>query len=102
MKSIFKLKKFVTFYSYKGGVGRTMALSNIAWLLTKQHDKKVVIVDWDLEAPGLHRFFDLSDNDIKCKGLIDLMYDFKQLLKNKIEGEISDHIHLKDYLMDIK
>ena len=25
--------KIVTFYSYKGGTGRTMALANVAWIL---------------------------------------------------------------------
>jgi len=46
----------VTFYSYKGGVGRSMALANIAVLLARQ-DLKVLAVDWDLEAPGLERYF---------------------------------------------
>lgn len=49
----------VTFYSYKGGTGRTMALANtacaLAWALPTQ--ERVLMVDWDLEAPGLHRFF---------------------------------------------
>lgn len=42
----------VTFYSYKGGVGRTMALANVAALLA-QAGKRVLMVDFDLEAPGL-------------------------------------------------
>jgi MinD-like ATPase involved in chromosome partitioning or flagellar assembly len=46
----------VTFYSYKGGVGRSMALANIAVLLA-QAGKRVLVVDWDLEAPGLERYF---------------------------------------------
>ena len=46
----------ITFYSYKGGTGRTMALANIAWILAA-NGKRVLAVDWDLEAPGLHRFF---------------------------------------------
>lgn len=41
-----------TFYSYKGGVGRTMALVNVAALLA-QAGKRVLIVDFDLEAPGV-------------------------------------------------
>jgi cellulose biosynthesis protein BcsQ len=45
-----------TFYSFKGGVGRTMALANVAALLAKW-ERSVLIVDWDLEAPGLKRFF---------------------------------------------
>ena len=48
----------ITFYSYKGGNGRTMALSNVATLLAQQNPKdKILMIDWDLEAPGLHRFF---------------------------------------------
>lgn len=48
--------KIVTFYSYKGGTGRTMALANVAWILAA-NGYRVLAVDWDLESPGLHRFF---------------------------------------------
>ncbi|MEV7384483.1 MULTISPECIES: FxSxx-COOH system tetratricopeptide repeat protein [unclassified Streptomyces] len=48
--------RIVTFYSFKGGTGRTMALANTAWILAA-NGKRVLVVDWDLEAPGLHRFF---------------------------------------------
>ncbi len=47
----------VTFYSYKGGTGRTLALANVATLLA-QWGHKVLCVDWDLEAPGLHLYFE--------------------------------------------
>src|SRR3954466_8650371 len=49
----------VTFYSYKGGTGRTMALANIGHILAWQLPpyRKVLMIDWDLEAPGLHRYF---------------------------------------------
>ena len=40
-----------TFYSYKGGVGRTLALLNVAGVLA-MNGRKVVAVDLDLEAPG--------------------------------------------------
>ncbi|MBB2944661.1 hypothetical protein FB565_004394 [Actinoplanes lutulentus] len=46
----------VTFYSYKGGTGRTMALANVAWILASA-GHRVLVADWDLESPGLHRFF---------------------------------------------
>lgn len=46
----------VTFYSFKGGTGRTMALANVAWILAA-NGKRVLIADWDLESPGLDRFF---------------------------------------------
>ncbi|HEV7745826.1 MAG TPA: tetratricopeptide repeat protein [Pyrinomonadaceae bacterium] len=45
-----------TFYSYKGGVGRSMALANVAALLSKQ-GHSVLCIDWDLEAPGLEKYF---------------------------------------------
>src|SRR5947209_8513582 len=49
----------ITFYSYKGGTGRSMALANVACLLAQQEHKGkgVLMIDWDLEAPGLHHFF---------------------------------------------
>jgi MinD-like ATPase involved in chromosome partitioning or flagellar assembly len=64
----------LTFYSYKGGVGRTMAVANIAALLAMK-GLRVLIVDWDLEAPGLHRYF--ADLDIVSSnlGLLDLLLD---------------------------
>ncbi len=46
----------ITFYSYKGGVGRTLALANAAALLARW-GRKVLCIDWDLEAPGLHQYF---------------------------------------------
>jgi FxsC-like protein len=63
----------VTFYSFKGGTGRTMALANIAVMLAKAK-KRVLAVDFDLEAPGLWRFFqdfraDLDDHP----GLLDML-----------------------------
>src|SRR5580658_3868217 len=45
-----------TFYSYKGGVGRTMAVANVAALLAKW-GRSVLVIDWDLEAAGIERFF---------------------------------------------
>lgn len=49
------LTRFVAFYSYKGGVGRTLAMANCARALAAR-GKKVVLLDFDLEAPGLLHF----------------------------------------------
>ncbi len=53
-----KAGEIITFYSYKGGTGRTMALANVACLLAEglTQSQRILVVDWDLEAPGLHRF----------------------------------------------
>ncbi len=45
----------ITFYSFKGGVGRSMAMVNVAAELAKQ-GRRVLMVDFDLEAPGLSSF----------------------------------------------
>jgi MinD-like ATPase involved in chromosome partitioning or flagellar assembly len=45
-----------TFYSYKGGVGRTFALANISTLVARW-GYGTLCVDWDLEAPGLHEYY---------------------------------------------
>ncbi len=47
-----RIPRTVTFYSFKGGLGRTTALIHVAWLLALR-GRKVVAVDLDLEAPGL-------------------------------------------------
>src|SRR5688572_7237328 len=68
--------RIITFYSYKGGTGRTMALANVAWILAS-NGHRVLVLDWDLESPGLHRYFrpflpvdpDLRTSD----GIIDLI-----------------------------
>lgn len=66
-----------TFYSYKGGVGRSMAVANVAAFLA-QSGKRVLILDWDLEAPGLEKFFEvpqlrLSGSRINTPGIVDLI-----------------------------
>ena len=49
----------VTFYSYKGGTGRTMALVNCAGLVARSLPpgaKPLLLIDFDLEAPGIHQY----------------------------------------------
>jgi MinD-like ATPase involved in chromosome partitioning or flagellar assembly len=43
----------LAFYSYKGGVGRSLLLANAARFLASL-GKGVVALDFDFEAPGLH------------------------------------------------
>jgi len=67
----------VTFYSYKGGVGRSMALANVAFELARQ-GKKILMVDWDLEAPGLEKYFSNFSMDTTGAGLLPLLLDAEQ------------------------
>ncbi|MEU6277028.1 tetratricopeptide repeat protein [Streptomyces populi] len=63
--------QIVTFYSYKGGVGRSFALANTAALLA-QWGYRVLCVDWDLEAPGLTYFF-APHMDQPTAGLLEMV-----------------------------
>jgi MinD-like ATPase involved in chromosome partitioning or flagellar assembly len=47
--------RIYTFYSFKGGVGRTLALANVGYVLASW-GRDVLMVDADLEAPGLSVF----------------------------------------------
>ncbi|MEE1833370.1 FxSxx-COOH system tetratricopeptide repeat protein [Streptomyces sp. SP17KL33] len=70
--------RIVTFYSYKGGTGRTMALVNVGWIMAS-NGKRVLLVDWDLEAPGLHRYLRPFLLDPKLRdtdGLINMVNSF--------------------------
>jgi len=70
--------QIVTFYSYKGGTGRTMAVANVAWILAS-NGYRVLAVDWDLESPGLHRYFHpfLLDKQLRSSsGVFEMMRDF--------------------------
>ncbi len=63
-----------TFYSFKGGVGRTMALVNVAVSLALR-GRRVLAVDFDLEAPGLDTF-DVLRPQQQVPGLIDFVTQY--------------------------
>ena len=111
--------RVITFYSFKGGTGRTMALANVASSIAQRNGgKKVLAVDWDLEAPGLHRYFrpyvKVSDPDKRESeiddhpGLIELLTQARDaavlLPKNTERSEIRkavfDPLDLSAYLME--
>src|SRR5688572_18135879 len=89
--------RIITFYSYKGGTGRSMAVANTAvllsWLTTTT--KGVLIIDWDLEAPGVEAFLGhdelvggwKSDSDTAYEGVLDLFEGMQSRLANEaLEG----------------
>jgi MinD-like ATPase involved in chromosome partitioning or flagellar assembly len=64
----------VTFYSFKGGVGRTFALVNVATELARS-GRKVLLVDFDLEAPGIQTF-DLLRPRKPHHGVVEFVSEF--------------------------
>lgn len=63
-----------TFYSFKGGVGRSMALANAAIELATR-GRRVLTVDFDLEAPGLDTF-DVLRPRHPVPGIIDFVHEY--------------------------
>ncbi|GAA3451931.1 FxSxx-COOH system tetratricopeptide repeat protein [Dactylosporangium matsuzakiense] len=72
--------RVVTFHSFTGGSGRTMAAANTAWILAAA-GLRVLVADWDLESPGLHRYFhpflDTAEFD-RSGGVTDLLRRFER------------------------
>jgi cellulose biosynthesis protein BcsQ len=73
-------------YSLKGGVGRSSALAVLAWYLARQ-GKNVVIIDLDLEAPGLGAILLENSSD---RGAVDWLVE-------SLAGNTSDEF-LRDCL----
>ncbi len=80
----------ITFYSYKGGVGRTFTLANVAALLSLW-GYKVLCIDWDLEAPGLHLYFKPWMTKKDSYGLLELIQAY-------VDGLEPDW---QDFLMEV-
>lgn len=64
--------KLVSFYSFKGGVGRTTTMMMAAIGIARR-GKKVVLLDFDLEAPGVSSFF--SEEILSQYGLLDFFVE---------------------------
>jgi len=83
----------ITFYSYKGGVGRSTTLASCAAYLSNHYEKKVVILDCDFEAPGFTNFFiENPSHPVYKNGLVEFFIDSQDGLEN---------IVLKDYYWEV-
>jgi hypothetical protein len=82
-----------TFYSFKGGVGRSMALANVAEILYR-NGLNVLMIDFDLEAPGLERFFTGPNfptthvDILRSRGVLDLLLSYKTLRAVPLQNPI--------------
>lgn len=78
----------ITFYSHKGGVGRTTAMTSYALHLAKE-GKTVAIIDCDLEAPGYLNFFNFSNHEEllngEKNGLVEFLSDRQFLGENNVK-----------------
>lgn len=96
---------FITFYSFKGGVGRSMALINTAGILAGQRGFRVLVLDLDLEAPGLSYLDPEAPDAAPAQtqrelplqpGFVDLLTDAKE------RGDEADLFKLSDADLEAK
>jgi MinD-like ATPase involved in chromosome partitioning or flagellar assembly len=80
----------VTFYSFKGGVGRTAALANVAayWA---HAGRTVATIDMDLEAPGLGMWLPPAPGRQPERGLLDLIRE--AVTEGKLPEDLSPFLY---------
>ncbi len=81
----------VTFYSYKGGVGRTLVVANVAKYVARL-GMKVFVLDFDLEAPGLHYKFEGEGSKALAveRGLVDILSVFTTT--RRLPEQLTDYV----------
>lgn len=87
--------KMICFYSYKGGVGRTTTMVMSAIEMAKR-GKKIVMIDFDLEAPGVSSIF--PNESISQYGLLDYLIE-SSVYKDELQIDeymypVSDYCHV--------
>lgn len=65
-----------TFYSFKGGVGRTLLLANVGAGLAMR-GRKVLLWDLDVEAPGMHNIPMLAPKPAATKGFLEWLLSWQ-------------------------
>lgn len=85
--------RFIAFYSYKGGVGRSLALANLAYVLARE-GRKVLILDMDLEAPGQHQS-DLFRLNSPGPGMVEMLNDYLDYRKRLNDGNTDEPYRLE-------
>lgn len=97
-KKLEKQIPVITFYSYKGGMGRTTSMVSYAIHLATKKQKKVFVIDCDLEAPGYLNFFDLSQHESLKSGSVN---GFVEYLCDLQFSENPNDISLQNYIINI-
>ena len=92
-----------TFYSYKGGTGRTMALANVACLLARKlvNRERILVIDWDLEAPGLHYYLSKMETragEMSHPGVVDYFSFVQQTIEASSGSLTATSLQAEDVL----
>lgn len=83
--------KMIAFHSYKGGVGRTLSLTAFLRQCTQRYpDKKILVLDADVEAPGLTWMTEGGYRKISYLDILSIM-NYEQITDQMLE-KLSDLI----------
>ena len=86
----------VSFYSYKGGVGRTTTLAAFASYHARSTGARVFMIDCDFEAPGFANFFGLDQQEMERKGgIVEFLTDTINLQNTDTidKNLMDDYVH---------
>ena len=91
----------VTFYSFKGGVGRSMLAVETAAQLARR-GRSVIVWDLDLEAPGIQKIPKLAEIDALCaKGTLDMLLDLQGAQESEAADYQGPERALRDSILDL-
>ena len=90
------MAKIISVHSFRGGTGKSNTTANLSALLAKQ-GFRVGVVDTDIQSPGIHILFNLSEEDMKhslndylwgkCE-IQDAAHDVTERLGADVQGKI--------------
>jgi tetratricopeptide (TPR) repeat protein/cellulose biosynthesis protein BcsQ len=95
----------LSLYSYRGGTGRTQLCANIAAYLCFEKKQKVLLWDWDMEAPSLHWFFAKPTDQMNQEGTIDLLEAYVRLKRYNDETAVKQklpYLMSRRYIMSLR
>ncbi len=75
-----------TFYSFKGGVGRTLLLVNVGVVLALK-GRRVLLWDLDVEAPGMHLIPAVSPKRPLDRGFLEWLFEWQEKHRMKSPNE---------------
>ncbi|MBL1211388.1 MinD/ParA family protein [Geminocystis sp. GBBB08] len=90
------MTKIISIHSYRGGTGKSNITANLVTSIALQ-GKQVVVIDCDIQSPGIHNIFDLNESDIDKTlndyfwgraTIYETIYDVSQETGIKNEGKI--------------
>lgn len=57
------MTKIISIHSYRGGTGKSNITANLVTVIALQ-GKKIIVIDSDIQSPGIHNIFDLNQSKI--------------------------------------